>query len=546
MLTLVSPTIARTQATDSSDLTRTISANEEQNRSTKRPVCQGELERGRLRVTEGMGNLTRRTAAGLASTTTAMVLTAVFQLIYTVVMARLLTPSEFGLIAMANVAIGFTGRVSQFGVGPALIQQPRIDDTTIRSATSLAWLFGAVGTAIVIALSPVAGWFFDERAVVPVLMALAVSISMVAISLVPEALLRRGLRFRSLATIDVVSFAVGYLGVGITAARMGAGVWSLVAATLSQSVIRTLAIILVERRGLRLGWSRHAVRRIASFGSQVTAIGVVNNVTATLPTMFIGRVLGSGLLGQFGRADMLIRLPIERLTSTVSRVLFPALATVNLEPKRFLAGYSIAIAVAAAMILPASSLTALLAAPLVAVVLGPGWEQAASVLPLLAATVALGYLTHFAGVTLEALGRLRAKLVSEVAVGALLLAGMAVFVRRGLVWAVAVLVVAEMLRFSLQFAILAQAMRERVTVVLRPLRVGFLLALATIIAVLPVRYLSANWPAIVSISAGVGASAVSLVAVRLLPPVAELERELRQRYRLARLSSAEPTAPSSD
>ena len=489
-------------------------------------------------MTEVQSNLTRRTAAGLASTGSAMILTALFQIAYTAVMARLLTPREFGLVAMANVIIGFTSQLSRFGVGPALIQHQRMGDDIVRSATTLAWAFGATGTAIIIALSPVAGRFFREPAVVPVLMALAVAVTIAALALVPEALLRRGLRFQWLAGIDVASFAVGYLGVGIFAAWMGAGVWSLVAATLSQGVVKTLAIVSVERRGLRPGWSREAVRSIASFGSQVTIIGVIRYTASALPTMLVGRTLGSVLLGQFNRADMVIRMPIERLTTMISRVLFPALSTVSREPQRFFAGYSLATAVATAIVLPAAVFAALLAAPIVALLLGPGWEHAAEVLPLLAVAVAITYLTHFAGVTLQALGRLRAKLVSEILAVSLLLAGLTAFVRGGLLLVASVLVGVELFRFAFQFAILSRLMSGGLRAALRPLRAGLLLALVVVITILPVRHLAANWSAITTLAVGVLAAAAGVALAQLLPPVADLRREVLRRSNLARVSTA--------
>lgn len=486
-------------------------------------------------MSEVQKNLTRRTAVGLASTSTAMILTALFQITYTAVMARLLSPREFGLVAMANVVIGLTTQLSRFGVGPALIQSHRVSDDIVRSATTLAWAFGAGGTAIIIALSPLAGRFFREPAVVPVLMALAVAVTITALGLVPEALCRRELRFQWLAGIDVTSFAIGYLGVGIYAAWLGAGVWSLVAATLSQGALRTLAVGSLERRGLRPGWSRDAARSIASFGSQITIIGLIRYVTNALPTMLIGRVLGSQLLGQYNRADMVVRMPIERLTTMVSRVMFPALATVSREPQRFLAGYSIATGVAAALVLPAAVFAALLAGPIVTVLLGPGWEHAAEVLPMLAAAVALTYLTHFAGVSLQALGRLRAKLLSEVLAVSLLLAGLTASIRGGLLFVALVLMSVEAFRFAFQFGILARLVDGGLRVALRPLGAGVMLALAIFITVFPVRHFAASWSAITTIAAGLLATVAGAAAAQFLPPVAELRHKVHQRVSLSRV-----------
>lgn len=490
-------------------------------------------------VSEATSNLTRRTAAGMASSTTAMIITAVFQLTYTAVMARLLTPREFGLVAMANIVIGLTSQLSRFGVGPALIQHPRLDDALVRSGTALSWVFGAAGTAVIIALAPVAGSFFDEPAVVPVMMALAVGVTIAAVALVPEALLRRALRFQWLAGIDITSFAIGYLGVGIVAAQMGAGVWSLVAATLSQAVMKAVALLVVERRGLRPGWSRAAARRIASFGSQVTAIGLLRFATASLPTLVVGRVLGSTVLGQFNRADLLIRLPLDRLSDSVGRVVFPALATVNREPERFFAGYSIATSAVTAVVLPVSAFVALTAGPIVSVVLGPGWEQAAAVLPLLSIGTGLSSLTPILGVSLEALGRLRGKLFTGVLVLALAAVGLPLAARHSLQAVAGAVLALEVLRLGVLSLLLSRTAGSSLKLVFLPFRAGILLMFCVVALVLPVRLITPSWSVFTSLLAAVVAAVAGVLLAQLLSPIADLRRDLRSRLKTSRTQGAE-------
>jgi lipopolysaccharide exporter len=487
-----------------------------------------------MNMAEPAGNLTRRTAAGLASTTTATLLTSVFQVIYTAVMARLLTPREFGLVAMANVVIGLTSQLSRFGVGPALIQHPRLDDALIRSATALAWVFGAAGTAIIIALSPAAGWFFEEPAVVPVMMALAVTVTIAAVALVPEALLRRSLRFQWLASIDIMSFAFGYLGVGIVAARMGAGVWSLVAATLSQAVVRLVALLVVERRGVHPGWSRSAVRHLASFGSQVTAIGLLRYGAASLPTLVVGRALGTGVLGQFNRADLIVRLPLDRLTDSISRVMFPALATLNREPGRFFAGFSIATSAAAALVLPASAFIALTADSIVTVLLGPGWEQAAALLPLLSVAAGVSSLALFFGVSLEALGLLKGKLLTGVLMLAVAAIGLPIAAKQGVQTLAGALVALEILRFGILSLLLSRVDGISLELVFRPFRAGILLMACVIAAILPLGLIATNWDAFTSLAAAGLAAAAGVSVAQMLTPVADLRRQLRLRLRASR------------
>jgi lipopolysaccharide exporter len=433
-----------------------------------------------FRMTEDpRASLSRRTASGVAWTTVGNLATVGFQIVYTAVMARLLTPAEFGLVAMANVIIGLTSHMSRMGVGPALIQRPALTAQTTRTATSLAYSFGLGGAAIVVALSPAAGRFYNEPAVTAVAAVLAGSLALTGVSLTSEALLRRSLNFRRLVIIDLSSYVVGYLAVGIPTALAGAGVWSLVAATLSQALVRTTILLLSEPRGRRPGWERTEARSILRFGSQITGIGLTQYARMSLPTLLIGRTLGSAPLGQFNRAQLLINLPLEKVTSSVSRVLFPALASVNTERARFQAGYTLSVHIASTLVLVAVAFAIVLGDLLVSLILGPGWEEAAVVLPIIAAASGFAFLTHFAGVALEAFGRLRGMFAVELLVTISLLAALLAIGRSGLFAVASAILAVEASRFALFHWLLRSALGVSLAQTLLPMLPGLAVGVAT-------------------------------------------------------------------
>lgn len=483
---------------------------------------------------EPAGELTRRTVRGMAWTSVGSISTAVFQIVYVAVMARLLTPRDFGLIAMANVVIGLTNQLSRFGVGPAVIQRPALRPTTLTTATTLSWSLGAIGTVGIVALAPAAGWAYDDPDVVPVLAVLAVAVGINSLGLVSEAMLRRELRFRRLVTIEVASYAIGYLGVGIGSALAGAGVWSLVATTLTQALIKTTWLLASDRRGARLGWNRAEARAIAGFGSQVTGIGLLHYAAFSLPTVAIGRVLGAGPLGQYNRADVMVNYPLGKLSGSISQVMFPALSSVNRQPGRFAAGYDVAVGAVAAVLVPGALFAALHADDLVTLVLGPGWEQAAAILPIIAGTAALAFLTHFPAVALEALGALKGKLVTEAVAGTLLAVGLLLFTDRGLIAVCLTVLAAEGVRFvAIQWLLGARLGRGpgRLVAVLTPsLLLGGGVGVASVLA----RWLTAGSPAAVSVTAGGLLSGVAVLGLLWLPPFAPLRDELLARYALLR------------
>jgi lipopolysaccharide exporter len=474
-------------------------------------------------------SLSRRTAGGMLWTTGGNLATAGFQIVYTAVMARLLTPTEFGLVAMANVVIGLASQMSRMGVGPALIQRPALSDRLTRTAVTLAFAFGAVGTVAVVAAAPIAGRFYDEPAVIAVATALAFSLLLTGVGLTSEALLRRALRFRRLVAIDLVSYSFGYLGVGILAAVAGAGVWSLVAATLSQGLLKTVALLIAEHRGRRPGWDSAEARSVLAFGTQVTGIGIVQYFGAILPTLVIGRVLGAAPLGQFNRSQLLINLPLEKATSSLSRVLFPALASVNTERARFQNAYQLAVRIAALVVVPTIALAMVLGDLLVELLLGPGWEQAAGILPIVAAASGFAYLTHFPGIALEALGRLRGKLVVELLAGGILLAALLVFVPAGLAAAAYAILVVEGLRFAAMQGLLGAAFTIPAHRMLEPFGPGAMAGVVTApVAFLSKSALPIDHPAILLVAV-VSVTMLATVSMFFHHSFRELAAELRRR-----------------
>lgn len=381
-----------------------------------------------MKRTEPLTSLALR---GMSWTVAGTVATLAMQLVYTATMARLLDPEAFGVVAGAMVGLRFITYFARFGIGNAVVQRDVLEDADVRVAMTLSVLIGTGAGVLALAMSPVIAGAIGQTEVAAVMRWLALGLVVAGVAAVPEALLRRSMRFRALAIIGTVSFGIGYLGVGIATAARDWGVWSLVAATLTQGLILAIGVLIAARPSLRPSLERRRGRRILTFGGAVSLTGFLEFLGSNLDTLAVGRWAGTAALGQYSRATYLVSLPVEQLTAAASKVLLPSLSKVQHEPERFGRALLTGISVLSTVVMVPVALAAAAAPALVEVVLGPGWDQAASVLPVVGAAYGLALLTHLPALATEAKGAVGLKLGIQLVTLVVLVAGLSVVVLTG-------------------------------------------------------------------------------------------------------------------
>jgi lipopolysaccharide exporter len=356
-------------------------------------------------------NLTRQTVTGLQWSYLGAAVGAVLQFGMTAVMARLLTPTAFGLVALAGLFLRFVNYFAKAGITQALIQKAALTSSDIRAAFSLSTTLAGIFSGIVLIAAPLAGTIAQDPAVVPVLRWLALGLVVQGLGAPSTALLRRNLRFRTLAILDVTSYVVGYVGVGLTMALSGAGVYALVGAMVTQAAVNAAGAYVHIRHPIRPTRAKDSYRAILSFGSRISVVGFLEFLQSNLDTLAVGRWAGSSHLGLYNRGKLLAELPSYQLTSGLSQVLFPSFSAIQLERARVQRAYLSALGAAAAIVLPLNAGMAVAAAEIVVVVLGPQWLGTIDVLPWLLLASSIALLGHFAGVVVEARAALNGKIL---------------------------------------------------------------------------------------------------------------------------------------
>lgn len=318
-------------------------------------------------------SLTHQTVAGMLWMVYGKVAFAILQLVIVGLLARLLSPADFGIIAAAEVVIGFSAIVSQLGLGPALVQRPELEARHIETAFTASVALGLVLGAVIWFGAATAAAFLHMPAMVPVLHVLAWVFPLQGLQTVASSLLSRDLRFRWLANLDVVTYAIGYGVIGVTTALLHWGVWALVAAQMAQTLLKTIVLLTQVPPRFRDFADRGAFTDLMYFGGGFTLARIANYVALNGDDMTVGRFLGPTALGYYGRAYALMSAPAYGFGTVMDAVLFPAMAKVQDDPKRLSTAFRRGVALIAMLVLLPSAAIILLAPELIQIALGPKW-----------------------------------------------------------------------------------------------------------------------------------------------------------------------------
>ncbi len=330
------------------------------------------------------------------------------QVLATVVLSRLLEPQDFGLVAMTTAVLGLAQLLSELGLSTATVQRRQI---THAQVNALFWIQAAIGlivAGLAVLLAPAVEAFYGVAQVAVVVSALAVTFVLRGASAQHQALLERRLHFRRLARIEVVSTALS-TALAIAVAVLGGGLWALVALNVSYVLARCLQLWKAS------GWLPGLPRRAAglwsllTFGAHLSVFNAVNYAARNADNVLIGRFVGADALGLYDRAYRLLMLPLQQINGPVSRVAVPTLSLIVHEEARLRRSYITAVGGVSLASMPLMAVAAVLASPLVVVVLGDQWAPAAPIFRALAVVGLVDTVAHTNGWLYAATGRTRAQ-----------------------------------------------------------------------------------------------------------------------------------------
>lgn len=299
----------------------------------------------------------------------------VLNLISAVVLARLVTPEEFGVVGMVLAVTALLGLFKEAGLSTATVQRETITQDQV---SSLFWINVALSGLVAIvsvALAPLIAWFYRDPRLVDVMLALSVTFLLTGSTVQHNALLVRQMRFRAIAIIEISSMLAG-IAIGCCMALFGYGYWSLVG--MQVCVAASTLVLTWWTSGWRptLPKRRSGVAPLLKFGAHLTLSDLVGRLAARTDGILIGRFFGAESLGLYTRANILLARPLEQLLSPISSVVIPVLSRLQSDPERYRATFLRAYDTVALVIFPLTALFLVLSEPLVILLLGPEWKDA--------------------------------------------------------------------------------------------------------------------------------------------------------------------------
>ncbi len=304
-------------------------------------------------------------------------------LAHTMVLARLLSPEDFGLQGMVVVVTGFLGLFRNAGLGMATIQRLEI---THEGTSTLFWINVAVGALLATlcaASAPLIVAFYHQPRLYWVAVVSGIMFLFNGLAAQHGALLQRAMRFVTQAKIDVLSLTVGS-AVGIVMALLGCRYWSLVGMALVGSIVSTAAMWLAVPWRPGPPRRRSGIRSMLHFGGLATCNSFLVFLAWNAEKLLLGRFWGADALGLYGRAFQLVTLPVEQTNVALGSVAFPALSRIQHDARRlarsFLRGFGLVVS----LTIPITICCALFAEEIVRIVLGAKWMEAAPIFRLLA------------------------------------------------------------------------------------------------------------------------------------------------------------------
>lgn len=250
---------------------------------------------------------------------------ALIQLLYTVVLARILTPEEFGVVAIAQVFVVFFTIFTDMGLGAAIVQKRDLSSDAIRSLAGFSFILGIVlGILFALCGYPIS-YLYSIETLLPICTALSVSLVFTAWNIVPNALLQKEMRFIEIGVRQVVSCAFATV-LSVACACWGWGVYAIVIFSVAGSFVVLVWNIATTRLIPRFSGMRSSVRAIFSYSSGLFGANLINYFYRNLDNLVIGFVYGSAKLGQYSKAYQLTTYPQTYLTAAIEPVLHPILA----------------------------------------------------------------------------------------------------------------------------------------------------------------------------------------------------------------------------
>lgn len=304
------------------------------------------------------------------------------QFVIGIILARLLSPSDYGITALPAVFIAIAGVFTSAGFSDALVRKPELKEEDLSTTFLYSLGVGTLCYVILFFASPWIAEFYNTPVLKPLMRITALTFLITPIGVPQSVLLKRKLNFKTPAKISVVvKFLSGV--VGISLAYYGYGVWALVLSGLFATVAGLVITMSVVRWLPKTGWSNESFSYLWGFGNKMMASALLDTIYHNITPIIVGKYFSTADLGVYNRARQYAAMPSQQVHSVVREVSFPVLSKLQNDTPKLISHYRKMIKVSAFVVFPIMMLMSALSRPLVLTLITAKWEECVILLQLL-------------------------------------------------------------------------------------------------------------------------------------------------------------------
>lgn len=351
-----------------------------------------------------MTSIRKSLGSGIFYTALAKYSGIIISIVIGAVLARLLTPEEFGIVALVTVFVSFFNLLSDFGLGPAVVQNQSLDDKDVHSIFSFSILLGFLLSGLFFLAAPLIAGFYNEPELINVSRLLSLAILFYSLQIIPKALFQKALKFKLIGLIAVIVQSFSGV-VAIILAYAGFSYYALVIQSILVSGISL--VIFYSLKPVKIVWRIQfsAIRKIIRFSSFQFMFNFINYFSRNADSILIGKFLGSAPLGYYDKSYRLMMMPVQNLTHVITPVLMPVLSKYQDDKNFIFNSYQKIVELLAIIGFPLSVFLYFSAGDIIHILYGPQWTQSIPVFKLLALTIGIQIVLSSTGSIFQTINR---------------------------------------------------------------------------------------------------------------------------------------------
>ncbi|MFT7049609.1 MAG: O-antigen/teichoic acid export membrane protein [Psychroserpens sp.] len=381
------------------------------------------------------------------------VLSQLLAIVVNIVLARLLLPEDFGLVALTMTFIGFITLFTNMGFGSSIIHE---NETNQKQLSSIYWLNYALSIAsflVIISTSQYAASFFNEPKLIAIVLVAAINILLNPFYIVQYKLLERDLEFRTISKINLSGTLIGSIA-AIIGAYLGLGVYALILQSLVSSIVRLVLILFYKRWFPNFHFNFKEIKHMIWYSLKFKASNMAMYFERNIDYLILGKFFTSIILGYYAFAYNIMYTPVKRISYVFSEVLFPSFSSFKNDKEKIINGYFKSVNLVALVSIPAMTILAFNAELIIQTVFGQKWDGAIPIVRILCFAGAIQSISQFGGVIFASVGKPEVTLYVSIGRTILTVLAIVIGVQYGVLWVAYLLVIAKALSFILFLLVL--------------------------------------------------------------------------------------------